>query len=155
MNKSVRETKDSDLFYLSDKLREADKEEIRVVTNKTNYFDALFESYIHSDYCNVILGKNDLPIFIFGVNNDGLIWALGTDDIKSEKKHFIKVAKKEFNKIIKKYRKLYNFIYKKNKDHIEFIEYLGFKVEKNKDEYEDFYYFHIVNDDNGSELCGN
>lgn len=128
----TRSALDKDLSYLSYNLREADKDEIKSVLGSESYYDALFMSYKHSDFCNVILGEKDLPIFIYGMDEDGTIWALGTNEVTKNKFKFVKTIKECFVEITLKYDKVFNYIDERNELHIRFLKTLGFKLDKKK-----------------------
>ena len=127
-----RDAKDSDLTYLSNNLRKADRNEVISCLNGEYYYDALFISYEKSNICKVILGDDDLPLFIYGVNKNGLIWALGTDKINNDKKKFVKTIKQYFIHIKKNNDILFNYIDERNAEHINFLNYLGFTILKDK-----------------------
>lgn len=126
-----RSVKDKDLVYLSRSLREADKREVEAYLGGNFYFDAIFESYKASDVCRVIVNENDIPLMIWGLNNDGKMWALGTDEIDKRKKTFLKTIKHYFLELIEWHNEpitLYNHVDERNKTHIDFLKYLGFTV---------------------------
>lgn len=139
---------EKDFYFLSSELREADKNEIEKVTHSANHLNAIYLSYRYADICKVIVDKDNQPIFVYGVDNDGRIWALGTKKIEKNKVNFLKIVKKDFELLKKRYNVLYNYVDSDNTSHVEFIKHFGFELDKsNKQKHSgvDFYYFSIDN----------
>lgn len=124
----VREATLSDIDYLSENIRECDKQEIWAMSNSTPH-QAFLIGYNNSDtpYVVELDGK---AIAMFGVSGRkgdvGIPWMLATDGIKKMRKEFLIECKPHLEAMHKDYPLLTNFVWEKNTTHIVWLKWLGF-----------------------------
>lgn len=140
------------LRTISYNLRQADKDEIMASSGSRCYLGALNDSMLLSEICK-IWTVNDKPCMIFGCTSDGVIWAMGTDEMSSHKKYFLLEGKKFVNECIEKYGMIFNYVYAENSKHIHFLKKMGFTFSEDitKINDNDFIYFYKKNDNNNKE----
>lgn len=132
-SKHVRPSTWSDVVYLSDKLRDADVEELAA----TGYtpMDALADGFNRAQACYTILTPTDhsKPMGMVGVGAShfediGLIWMLGTDDVVTHGIRFLKDSKPVLSDLFEMtgYRAFYNHTFYKNTVHHHWLKWMGF-----------------------------
>jgi hypothetical protein len=113
-------------------MREADKNEV-MASSGCNPFDALSRSMLSSDKCwtGVIGGR---PSFMFGVTPISLLagagapWMLGTDDVLSVRREFLKRTKGYVAQMWLMFPVLKNFVDARNTESIRWLKWIGFEV---------------------------
>ncbi|GHV34460.1 hypothetical protein FACS1894187_05050 [Synergistales bacterium] len=126
-------------------LREADKKEIEdmaaSVDIKLSETEAVEYSIRNTKSGFAAFIDGELTA-IFGVTKEtdesGNIWLLGTDEITKRPLRFYKESKSIFDVLSKGYDELYNYVGKKNKTALRWLEWLGFKFEEAGEPFEDF-----------------
>jgi hypothetical protein len=113
-----------DVEYLAPRLKYEDKREVDANTGSTTH-QALTKGYFQSEVCFTLVGNGE-PIGMFGVSSEGAIWLLVTDGIKKHKIKFIKESRKVIEFLLKKYRKLWNYVDARNELHIKWLKSCGF-----------------------------
>ena len=72
------------------------------------------------------------PFMIFGARkvrkNVGCVWALGSDDLLKVKVGFLRLSKTYLNTLHEDFPFLFNYVDARNKVHIRWIKWLGFKI---------------------------
>jgi hypothetical protein len=115
-----------DCSYLADKLRYEDKREILDASGFTP-FGGLLKSYVNSEVCFTILDTDDVPVGMFGVNKNGAIWLLATDEIFRIRFSFLRESRKVVDFLNKQYPSLWNYVDSRNELHIRWLKWCGFK----------------------------
>jgi hypothetical protein len=96
-------------------------------------YEGVMEGFSKSDCKSVFV--DGVLTAIFGIFPDptrarnGIIWLLGTDNIKLFSKEFLRNSKEEFKKLLTPYETASNYILKANTIHIRWVSWLGFLVE--------------------------
>jgi hypothetical protein len=135
-------------------MRQADLMEIQAVGTSSPY-QALWNGYHYSQPNGYTLMFDDKPVAMFGVgpkedgdNRVGVIWLLGTDDITENPIHFLRISRKFLPTLMEPYDMVCNIVDARNKVHIKWMKWLGFKfIRKIKfgPENRDFWEFAEVN----------
>lgn len=126
----VRDATVEDVFYLSERLRQADLDELDAGTG-ISPIQALYTGYKNSVTCRVGV-YNHNPFIIFGacpVQEDvGCVWALGSDDLLKARGEFLRQSRRWIQMLHKEFPVLFNYIDARNTVHIRWIKWLGFKL---------------------------
>lgn len=124
--------------YVSSNLRDADRLELSVAsTNNKSDKDNLQHCVDISYKCRTLLYKGE-PFFIYGITNDGFVWAMGTDRILECKKEFYKVSLGEVDWLHEDFEVIGNYVHSENSLHINWLKRIGFEgftpfeINKNK-----------------------
>lgn len=127
---SIRPANNSDVFYLADRLRKADIEELKAYTGKDYCLHSVMGSWAGSIDSFAIL-KNENPVGIFGLcerDKVGMPWLLGTDEL-TENPFFLTLnARRYINQWLEQYGVLFNYVDARNKVAIRWLKALGFTV---------------------------
>ena len=121
-----RITKYEDIEILAPNLRFADKREVLEGAGQ-NPYQALTTGYVQSDLCFTITDLKEKPVGMFGVNKEGCIWLLATDDIFKIKVSFLRQSRKVVSFLNSKYKILWNYVDCRNELHIRWLQWCGFK----------------------------
>jgi hypothetical protein len=121
-----------DVYFVEDNMREEDKDECRA--GGYTPFDAISLSYENSIVSYTLLTPEGVPAAILGVSPSplspkfGLIWMLGTDDIRKHKFTFLRNCKPFLDTLYDELGMecLYNYTYAANSLHHSWIRWLGF-----------------------------
>ena len=121
-----------DIAFLAPWLRQEDKNTIKWMTDMSA-FDGLHYSWVNSvEYHTIIVNGNIRGMFgIAGTYNEGCPWMLMTDFLTHHphlNKLFLIESRKWMNDRKLVYKKLFNFVSAEHKDHIRWIEWLGFDL---------------------------
>ena len=117
-----------DFKYVVDNMRVMDKIEAHYQTGM-NPEDALSFTYMGSEINMAIANDNDEPIGLCGVQNDGCIWCIATDDLYDNKKYRIQLIRQGrdwVDNLLGSYKILYNYVYAENTSAIKWLKSLGF-----------------------------
>ena len=117
-----------DFKYVVDNMRVMDKIEAHYQTGM-NPEDALSFTYMGSEINMAIANDNDEPIGLCGVQNDGCIWCVATDDLYDNKKYRIQLIRQGrdwVDNLLGSYKILYNYVYAENSSAIKWLKALGF-----------------------------
>ena len=124
---------DANLF--ADKLREADKEEIRAASGWSSV-DALSYGIAKSNVTFVAETEDGEPICIFGVSEHplqkgwGIPWMVGTDLIQDYFVAFLRDGKQTLLPLITTlYPNLVNLVDSRNTVHIRWLRLMGFEID--------------------------
>ena len=119
-----------DIKYLAPRLRQEDKQEILAGSGLIPYY-ALLNGFQNSVIVFTILNPKNKPIGIFGVddvgNGVGGIWLLATKDLATIKIAFLKQCREVVKVLNTKYKILWNYVDCRNKVHIKWLKWCGFK----------------------------
>ena len=117
-----------DFKYVVNNMRVMDKIEAHYQTGMDPE-DALSFTYMGSEVNMAIANDNDEPIGLCGVQNDGCIWCVATDDLYSNKKYRIQLIRQGrdwVDNLLGSYKILYNYVYAENTSAIKWLKSLGF-----------------------------
>ena len=115
-----------DCIYLAPILRFADKREILDGTGMPPY-NALVKGYVSSEVCFTIVDKENTPVGMFGVSENGAIWLLASDNIQKIRFSFLRESRKVVELLNQKYRTLWNYVDCRNELHLRWLKWCGFK----------------------------
>jgi hypothetical protein len=130
----VKEGNDQDVYSLVGRLRQADKDEL-FATNGQDPDKTLVESWQASKYRRVMIYEKQVicAMGIVEFNQDiGIPWLLGSDEISSAKRQFLKGVKEGIDFASSKYRYLINFIDIRQSSAIRYFTWMGCKFEEPK-----------------------
>jgi hypothetical protein len=128
----VRISKDEDVDFLKDKLREQDVAEIWASNHHTPE-EALKISLNDSIVCLTLEDKGQ-PVAMFGVSpqsafqNEAIVWMLASPALYNMRTKFLRNCKAVINLFYQYYPYLYNFVDARNKKTIRWLKYLGATV---------------------------
>ena len=133
----IREYLESDYEYFCKYLRDADKKELEALFD-FDYKEGLEYSIENTDELWVATYKGK-PVVIFGITiedldgmKSGLVWAVGTYKTKFLGRELVAIGKKVIDRWLDDYDLLFNFIWEDNKNHIKWLESMGFVLEYDK-----------------------
>ena len=143
-NKAVR--------YILNHLRLEDKQELIAKYGRRKYKKKAFADIKKFNF-DIGIDKTTLKPFIMGGcnvvdknNSDiGIVWLLSTNLVYKNGISLLKVIKKEFEIIDKKYFITCNYIYEKNFTAKKWLERLGYKFVTTKECQTGFEYFYRIN----------
>ncbi len=124
----LRVATEQDCIYLSKKLRKEDYQEIKAVSGLEPLVSLTIGLKI-SDVPLVICDENNKPVAMLGVVPQGLyglIWMVGTEELKKISLSFIKNCKGVCDVLQKNYQLLCNFVDARNTLHINWLKWMGF-----------------------------
>ena len=116
-------------------MRTADRAEVSAVT-KQPPISVLVDGIDGSDPCYTIKRASDgKPCGVFGAAESGnpgsgLVWLLGTNDLTTNWRCFLRYSREFLNEMHKHYGFLYNVIDARNKVHIRWLGWMGFTFDK-------------------------
>mgnify|MGYP003146133832 FL=1 len=128
----LRLASENDCIYLSENLREEDKQEIKAVTGLPPLL-SLLSGLKMSTVPLVICNGDCKPVAMLGVVPNGLIgfiWMVGTDDLKKISLSFLRNSKDVCDVLKGKHQILHNYVDKRNKLHINWLKWMGFTILK-------------------------
>ena len=117
-----------DFKYVVNNMRVMDKIEAHYQTGMKPE-DALSFTYMGSEVNMAIANDNDEPIGLCGVQNDGCIWCVATNDLYNNKKYriqLIRQGREWVDNLLGSYKILYNYVYAENTSAIKWLKSLGF-----------------------------
>lgn len=132
-NSYVRPSTEADVEYLAVRLRSADVEEL--AASGWTPFDSLSYGLHKGLVCLTMLDPCGVPLGMVGVcpshegfDDFGVIWLLGTDEITTHQKRFLRQSLPVLTEFYKQTgcRAFYNRTYYKNKIHHRWLKWLGF-----------------------------
>ena len=126
----LRLASEIDCIYLSEHLREDDKQEIQAVTGLPPLLSLLTGLKL-SSVPLVICNADCKPVAMLGVVPNGLIgfiWMVGTDDLKKISLSFLRNSKDVCDVLKSKHQILHNYVDKRNKLHINWLKWMGFSI---------------------------
>ena len=126
----LRLASENDCIYLSENLREEDKQEIKAVTGLPPLL-SLLSGLKMSTVPLVICNGDCKPVAMLGVVPNGLIgfiWMVGTDDLKKISLSFLRNSKDVCDVLKGKHQILHNYVDKRNKLHVNWLKWMGFTI---------------------------
>lgn len=148
----VREATNRDVISLSQRLRDADLDELWHC-GRDNPADALWNGLWFSDRCLVAVDENDEAQIIWGVVplpdaslNIGAVWMLASDSLKDNWIQVLRETRYWLGDLSKGYDLLTNSVYAENTVHIRWIRWAGFTFvrEHKKPRGGSFYEFALI-----------
>ena len=126
----LRLASEIDCIYLSEHLREDDKQEIQAVTGLPPLLSLLTGLKL-SSVPLVICNADCKPVAMLGVVPNGLIgsiWMVGTNHLKKISLSFLRNSKDVCEVLKDKHQILHNYVDKRNKLHINWLKWMGFSI---------------------------
>lgn len=125
-----------DSEYIGANMRKVDVKEFREQGINMHPTAVLEDGRAYSDLAWTIIADNT-PIAMFGVvpmwqesvrwkKSIGSIWLLGTDDVETFSKDFIRASKHWLQRVSKNYDLVGNNVHMSNSVHLRWLEWLGF-----------------------------
>lgn len=119
-----------DCHELAETMRQEDRDEIWHLARVTP-MDALLGG-LEGHYCKTVL-LDGAVVAMFGVSGigkdgDGIPWMLASDLLKKIRKPFLRESKEYLDEMFHGYKRLYNVAWQKNKEHLRWLKWLGFKT---------------------------
>ena len=125
-----RATQLHDVCELAPNLRSEDKREVNTL-GKTSE-QALLSGYLFGKVCRSIINNYGQVVGMYGVvpadNKTGLVWMLGSNNLKKIKRPFLRESRTEVNGMNTLFPHLWNIIDSRNELHIKWIRWCGFKI---------------------------
>jgi hypothetical protein len=129
---TYRPTNWDDVYFVVDNMRDEDIEECMACGRTA--LDALSRSFEVSEVTYTLMSPDGHPAAILGVTDGplgehfGIVWMLGTNDIKKHKMHFLRACKAGLDSLFAECGKeaLYNYTYANNSLHHVWLRWLGF-----------------------------
>ena len=112
----LRKSNLKDFKYVVDNMRVMDKIEALYQTGMSPE-DALSLTFLGSKTNMTIADDEGQPIGLCGVQKDGCIWCVATDDLFDNKKYriqLIRQGRKWVDNLLESYKILYNYVYAEN-----------------------------------------
>lgn len=132
---TVRPAEILDCIVIGNNLREADKREVFTIQQHENFPASVIEGYNVSSKSFVGLKGNN-PFFICGVipvtDKIAYIWGLGTDDVKTVKKEFVKKCIDMFPELTEGFSYVFSYMDHRNTVHKKWCKMMGFTFDKSK-----------------------
>ncbi|EQB10420.1 hypothetical protein [Novosphingobium lindaniclasticum] len=118
--------------YLSQNLRTCDLDEIEAM-GAVSPDDALRTSVELSSHAWVILGRDGLPVAMFGaaphpLPGVGVVWMLGTEGITREAYGIARATRRYFDELNAAYNILWNYIDDRNAASMRWLRWGGFRL---------------------------
>ena len=119
-----------DACRIASRLRDADRRELEASTRAAPV-QVLIDGVNESD-AYTVKTPDGTPCAIFGTRDSGytesgVVWMLGTDDLTTNSKTFLRFSKRWLDELHKKYRLLYNVIDARNDVHLRWLNWMGFE----------------------------
>lgn len=137
----VRLAEPNDCIYIAERMRKEDVEEVKARSNHEP-LTAMTNGYIASIPAFTVVKNHTIPVAMFGSIPDKtlsvsgcIIWMLGTDEIWDIRFQFLRESQMWVSAISRDYDLAYNLIDKRNKLHIRWLRWLGFKFVREIPEY--------------------
>lgn len=128
-----RPTTYDDVMYMAENIRDADKEEVRLIAGLSP-MQSLSIGFINSAECITGIGKGGKIFCIAGVTplqkGFAAIWMLSTPDITNAKRDLVTDGVKWVKRMRRTYGQLSNCVSEDNVVHRKLIEYMGFRFGK-------------------------
>jgi hypothetical protein len=123
----VRMSKVNDIYWIADKMRKADRDEIKAVSGD-DPSNVLASGIEYSRVC-ITFEYAGAPIAMCGVVGEfggmGIIWMLGTDEINNAAKEFMRLSRQYLKRILCLYPLLTNYVDDRNIKAIAWLKKLG------------------------------
>jgi len=129
-----------DIEYISPRLRKADYEECKASTG-CEPLDILLDSLEIGDFCFTLRPNDHSRVGLFGVcpsplmDNAGIIWMVATDELLEYQMKFLRRSRKYIDILQEQYAVLHNCVDARNKLHIKWLKWMGFKFIKLHEKY--------------------
>jgi len=126
-----RQSRLQDICELAPNLRYEDKREVEALGSNSE--KSLVLGYVYSTICRSIINSNGLVVGMYGVcpteePKVGRVWMLGSKGLLKISREFLRQSRTEVEKMNTKYNLLCNYIDSRNKAHIRWIRWCGFKI---------------------------
>ena len=129
----VRLSEPEDCAYIAERMRQEDVDEVRASSGDCP-MTAMTKGFAASYPPLTVVKNHTIPVAMFGSVPDYtggvskcVIWLLGTDEIWDIRFQFLRESAMWVDAISRDYEFAYNLIDKRNKLHIRWLKWLGFK----------------------------
>jgi len=136
----VEHSTKADALHVARHLRQADKNEVNALTEQPHL--QVIRDGIHASCpCYTIrLTSTGKPCGIFGAcktdhPDRGVVWLVGTDDLLTKSRTFIRHSREWVDEIQSHYRLLYNVIDARNTVHLNWLKWTGFELVQEFEKY--------------------
>ncbi len=134
------------LSKLFDNLRKEDFEELKFFL-KDNYKENFIKICMGAKNKWFLCDKSFNPVAIGGVEDVcghkekiGQVWLMCSNNVTRHKLELFKYIKNKIDEFKKRYKLLFNYIYKSNYDALKWLEGFGFKYKNTSKDYRFFYF---------------
>ncbi len=133
----LRKSRLTDFKFVVENMRLMDKIEA-LYQSGLSPEDALSYTYLGSEINMAIANDNDDAVGLCGVQEDGCIWMVATDELFDNKKSRLQLTRqgrKWVDNLLGSYKILYNYVYAENTSAIKWLRTLGFTFIKLHESY--------------------
>lgn len=129
----VRPAKIEDAYILSTKLREQDLTELLLAAN-AKPLESLLGGFGGKNTQTYSIINEEKVIGMFGVGdctympNYGVVWLLGSDEIDTIGRQFLKECRIWIKKMQNRYDVIYNWVYPDNWKSLKWLQFCGFEI---------------------------
>ncbi len=112
-------------------MRQADREELQALGQDP--VEGIWHAFRGSEQAWVM--QADAPMCVFGViptnllAGEGVIWLLGTDEVKRQARGFLEVSPGCLAQIMTRYHHLHNYVDQRNAASIRWLKWMGFEFQ--------------------------
>ena len=125
-----RVSKLDDIVSLAPNLRYEDVREVETLGRTRD--QSLLNGYLYGKMCRSIIDKHGQVVGMYGVvpvdDKTGLVWMLGSKDLKKISIAFLKESRTEVDKMNKIWPHLWNIIDSRNELHLKWLKWCGFTI---------------------------
>ena len=125
----VRKATLSDCLFMSTRLRQADRDEIKAAGG-SDPLSSLFVGLLCSSEPLVGVNDSDEPVVMWGViptgDRIGSVWALATDELSDHRIKFLRHSRHYVEALHKDFDLVYNVVDARNALHIHWLKWLRF-----------------------------
>lgn len=129
---SVKPAQAWHVAFVAENMRQADREELEALGQDSE--EGIWQAFRASEQAWVM--QEDAPMCVFGViptnllTGEGIIWLLGTDNVKRHARGFLEVSPGCLQKIMATYSHLHNYVDQRNKASIRWLKWMGFEFQE-------------------------
>lgn len=123
-----------DIPIIARNIRQADREEVWA-SHRMEPKQVLMDAYLASEAMTIIRVSDRAPLAMFGCAEDGCVWLLATDGLQFHRWEFLRKSQGWVDYYQSKHDLLYNVIDKRNRVHMRWLGWLGFRLIREVPEY--------------------
>ena len=123
----------SEILYIAEHLREADRQEIKAALGQSPR-EALVEGCVTAKACFMFRDPEGVPTGLFGIVEDptgvgAVAWMVSTDGIERYSMTFLRRCRKWVATLLETYGTLWNYVDARNTVHVKWLRWMGFTLE--------------------------
>lgn len=123
----------SEILYIAEHLREADKQEIIAALGK-HPREALLEGCLTAKICLMFIDPNGTPTGLFGIMEDpfrsgAVAWMVSTPGIERYSVAFLRRCRGWVHTLAQEFGVLWNYVDARNTVHLRWLRWMGFTLE--------------------------